>query len=239
MNQLEAVTFDVTGTLIHCPRMAEIYSEVLGRHGIVANEEDIRRLFPVVWQELDCRTPSGRDRFTDHPDGAIGWWGRLIERLCELLATAPPTPFTVAELYHRFAMPSSWEVYSDTRAGLRALERLGLRLAVVSNFDERLNEILAGLSLADHFEEVLYSAQLGIAKPDPRFFHHCLSAMEVKPGAALHVGNRRLEDVEGAEAAGMTAILIRRTGEGPGCTDLRELAHRVAGMLPGSPYAAV
>ena len=30
---IEAVTFDVTGTLIHCPRMPEIYAEVLCRHG--------------------------------------------------------------------------------------------------------------------------------------------------------------------------------------------------------------
>ncbi len=52
---IEAVCFDVTHTLIHCPRLAEIYSEILERHGIDAEPEDIRRVVPRV--AIDRRRP--------------------------------------------------------------------------------------------------------------------------------------------------------------------------------------
>jgi len=68
LNALAAVTLDATGTLIASPAMGEIYAEVLSRHGVSVQPADVRRVFPVVWQELDCRAEVGRDRFSAHPE---------------------------------------------------------------------------------------------------------------------------------------------------------------------------
>ena len=76
LRPLEAVTVDVTGTLIHCPRLGEIYVEVLARHGIELEARQVRREFRIAWKELDCSTPSGVDRFTHHPDGPRGLLGK-------------------------------------------------------------------------------------------------------------------------------------------------------------------
>jgi putative hydrolase of the HAD superfamily len=220
--------------------MGEIYAEVLARHGVAVTPADVRRVFPVVWKELDCTTPSGRDRFTSFAGGSRGFWSRLVERLCELLEAARPGPFAAAELYQRFARPETWVVYPDAVPALDAMRSLGLRLAVISNFDERLPDLLAGLDLARRVDLVAPSSSIGLAKPNPKLFTHVLARLGVEAGAALHVGDHRFEDVEGAQAAGMEAVLLDRTrpGGGDAARDLLEVAASLERRLgTGSNHA--
>lgn len=218
---IQAVTFDVTHTLIHSPRLGEIYAEILGRHGAAIDAEEARRLISVVWQELACSADPGRDRFAAHPEGERGWWLRFLERMCELREVPPPSRFAAAELFHRFGTAAAWEVYPEVPGVLAELARRGLRLGVVSNWDLRLPGLLADLGLAPFFGAITYSAAAGVEKPDRRIFFQALDELGVAPAAALHVGDGRLEDVEGAVAAGMKALhLTRNTGGG----DLRDLA---------------
>ena len=222
---LRAITFDVTHTLIHSPRFGEIYSEVLDRHGLQVPPEEAARLVRLVWQEFACAADPSRDRFTSHPDGPSGWWGRFLERFCEHLGTPPPSRFAAAELFARFGRPDAWEVYPDVRDTLAVLRESGLKLAVVSNWDPRLPELLRRLGLARLFDALVYSSEVGVEKPDPRIFEEALRRLEVEPGMALHVGDGRLEDVEGAQAVGMRALHLTR---GRGAGELRDLA-----SLPG------
>jgi putative hydrolase of the HAD superfamily len=217
-----AITFDATRTLIHSPRLIEIYREVLERHGIEAPAAEVRRLIPVVWQEMDCRTEIGRDRFSAHPEGPRGWWRRFLERLCEHLGSPALSPFAAAELYHRFGRAEAWEVYPEVPATLDALSRLGLRMAVVSNWDERLPPLLDSLGIGRRFDAVVFSAAVGVEKPDPRIFRHALERLGVPPEEAVHVGDSVREDVEGALAAGMEALHLVR----PGAPSLTRLASR-------------
>jgi putative hydrolase of the HAD superfamily len=207
-----AITFDATRTLIHSPRLVEIYSQVLERHGIAAPAAEVRRLMPLVWQELDCRAEVGHDRFAAHPGGPRGWWRWFLERLCEHLGAPQPTAFAAAELYHRFGRAEAWRVYPEVQSTLAALRRQGLRLAVVSNWDERLPPLLDDLGVGCHLDTVVYSAALGIEKPDPRIFAEALRRLGIEAGEAVHVGDSLKEDVEGALAAGMEALHLVRPG---------------------------
>lgn len=219
---IEAVTFDVTGTLFSIPRLGEIYSAVLARHGVRVHPRDARRLIGVVWQELDCLADPSRDRFTAHPEGERGWWIRFLERFCEHLGVPPPSRFAAAELYHRFSTAEPYEVFPEVPQVLDALARQGVRMGVVSNWDHRLPEVLEQLDLARFFDDaIVYSAAAGVEKPDPRIFGEVLERLDVAPEAALHVGDRRLNDVEGAVAAGMRALHLTR---GSGAGDLRDLS---------------
>ncbi len=207
---VEAVCFDVTHTLIHCPRVAEIYSEVLERHGIAAAPADLRQVIPRAWQELSCRIDPRRDRFSLHPRGERGWWHRFLERVCLLVEAPPPSRFASAELLDRFARASAWEVYPDVVPVLEMLRSAGLRLGVVSNWDHRLPKLLDRLGLSRFFDAVVYSAACGVEKPHPLIFERCLRALEVAPGRAIHLGDHPLEDVEGAAGAGLEAIRVDR-----------------------------
>ncbi len=220
--RIRAVTLDATGTLIHCPRLGEIYSEVLCRHGHDVGPERARELVHTVWQELDVAVDRDVDRFAAHPEGARGWWHRFLDRFCEHLGEPPPSRFAAAELFDRFARAAAWEVYPDVRPALARLRRSGLRLAVIANWDARLPALLGALGLGEEFETIVTSQGAGVQKPHPLIFQTALSLLELLPAEVLHVGDRRLEDVEGAEAIGMSALWLTRTAAG-GIRDLQQI----------------
>lgn len=207
-----AVTFDATGTLLHVPRLVEIYGEVLSRHGFTAEDHDLAGLLPRVWQELACSAEPARDRFASHPGGPRGWWRRYLERLCEHLGAPPPSPFAAAELYARFSHGDAYEVHPEVPAVLAELRRMGLDLVVVSNWDDRLPGVLEELGLSEFFSAVVHSSAVGVEKPHPAIFEHALAGLDRRPEEVLHVGDRVREDVEGALALGMEALLVSRPG---------------------------
>lgn len=211
---LAAVTFDVTGTLIHCPRLGEIYGEVLARHGLLSFDAGVRRMLErtisEVWIELSCRADPRRDRFSTHPEGTRGFWADFLARLCLRLGIDRPSPFVAAELFDRFARSESWALDPRAMPVLERLRRRGLRLGAVSNWDERLPLLLDRLGIARSLDAIVYSAAVGVEKPHPKIFHRALAELGVPPEAALHVGDRTIEDVEGAEAIGMRAWHLDR-----------------------------
>lgn len=224
--RLEAVTFDVTHTLLECPELGLQYATVLARHGVHVEASDITTAIPLVWQELSSRAPPGRDRFVAHPRGARGFWQHFVERTCELLGAARPSHFAAAELYDRFSRADAWRVTDGADEVLSELRARGLKLAVISNWDERLPVLLERLDLARHFDAVIVSALVGVEKPHPRIFETALTALGVASFRTLHVGDSRKDDVEGAEAAGLCALHFAPGGGGD-LTSLRELPARL------------
>jgi len=228
---LRAVTFDATGTLFHCPRLAEIYAAAMARHGTAIEPEAVGELIPVVWSELDCRVEHGRDRFAGHREGARGFWRDFLARLCALAGLSPPSRFLAAELYDRFARAEAWCLFPDVEEVLTRLGGRGLRLGVVSNWDERLPGLLAGLGIGERFETVVFSQRVGFEKPHPAIFRRALEELGVTAPEALHVGDRQRHDVEGAAAAGMRTALLdrgRRRGERGALASLAELVGMLA-----------
>lgn len=216
---VKAVTFDVNGTLIHSPRMGEIYADVLRRHGIAVAGSEILAVIRDVWQEFSCQQRLGEDRFSTHPEGSRGWWFRFIDRVGEHLGDARPSRFAKTELFERFAQADAWVIYEEVQEVLTALRNRGLRLAVLSNWDDRLPLLLERLELAPYFEAVVYSAAVGVEKPFPAIFQAALDRLDAAPEEVVHVGDRPQEDIEGAEAVGMRALHLARGGSG----DLRDL----------------
>jgi len=101
------------------------------------------------------------------------------------------------------------------RSSLDVLPELSrrARLAVVSNSDGTVERRLAAagvLQVGDgpgvRVLAVIDSGAVGVAKPDPRIFDFALAACGVGPEAAVHVGDSRRADVEGALAAGIRPL---------------------------------
>jgi HAD superfamily hydrolase (TIGR01509 family) len=116
---------------------------------------------------------------------------------------------------------------------LRRLKARGLRLAAVSNWDERLRPLLRDLRVAAFFDPIVISIEVGAAKPAPPVFRRCADALGLAASAVLHVGDSPTEDYEGALRAGMRALLVRRrcTGvnESGSCRSLDALLSLAAG----------
>lgn len=102
-----------------------------------------------------------------------------------------------------------WEVVPPGTA--EALERLraaGLKLALASNTETLFRRKLVELGLADAFDHLGISAEIGVEKPDPRFFSSILEAIGVEASRAVHVGDLYEVDVVGARDAGLAAVLV-------------------------------
>jgi len=227
--RVRAVTLDVNGTLLSCPDLGREYSRVLARHGIELDATRLGELVVTVWRELACAAHPARDRFAAHPEGAPGFWRRFVERVAELGGATRPSRFAAAELYERFATAAPWRLYDDTLPALDALAERGLVLAVVSNWDERLPRVLAAHGLTPRFRTIVYSQAVGVEKPHRAIFEAAVAALGVAPAEVVHVGDSPREDVEGARAAGLGALLLARDGGG----DLASLAE-----LPAAIHSA-
>jgi len=89
---------------------------------------------------------------------------------------------------------------------VRELRRGGVPVAVISNSEGRLAELVDELHWSSDFDVVIDSGRLGIAKPDPGIFAHACAALGVKLAELLHVGDSWEADVKGAVDAGSSAV---------------------------------
>ena len=80
-------------------------------------------------------------------------------------------------------------------------------------------EKIQGAGIAEYFEAIAISGDLGISKPNPQIFEHLLGHMGLEPGETLMVGNGMRTDIGGANAAGMPAIFVERGDPHTGPTD--------------------
>jgi len=88
-------------------------------------------------------------------------------------------------------------------------------VVIVSNWDCSLPDWLGPAGLLDHVTGVVTSAEVGAAKPDPRVFERGLELAGARAEEALHVGDSVENDVAGARAVGIRAVLVARDGPAP------------------------
>ena len=109
----------------------------------------------------------------------------------------------------------SFEPYPEVAGVLRDLRIRGHALVVVSNWDCSLPGWLEGAGLRDLLDDVVSSAAVGAAKPDPAIFAAALERAGTRPEDAVHVGDSLEKDVAGARAAGIRPVLVCRDGGPP------------------------
>ena len=142
------------------------------------------------------------------------WWHLVISssfRDSNLLAEEKKLQQLSDYLYEDFTASHHWSVFDDVAEVLEALAKRGIKLAVLSNFDERLPTILRAMDLYDCFDTVVCSGVCGVAKPDPAMFELVLSRYGVDAAQCLHVGDDLQLDYRASRAVGMNAVLVDRS----------------------------
>lgn len=100
----------------------------------------------------------------------------------------------------------SAEVSHETLALVRSLRAGGHGVHLGSNQHARRATYMRGeLGYDDLFDTSFYSCDLGVAKPDPRFFERVAQALEVPTAEVLFIDDSAA-NVRGAQEAGMTAV---------------------------------
>jgi FMN phosphatase YigB (HAD superfamily) len=116
-----------------------------------------------------------------------------------------------AELVPTLLGALRFEAFPDAKPALERWRDADLKRVVVSNWDVSLHDVLRTTGLADLLDGVVTSAETGHAKPDPAIFQRALELADVVASEATHIGDSPEEDVAGARAAGIAAVLLRRT----------------------------
>jgi putative hydrolase of the HAD superfamily len=210
-NGFGAVTFDAGGTMIYCdPSPGEIYAHHLSRMGRPVTADEVGPVFRDAWAEMQRRTVPGLDRYSSTPGGELAWWGEFVREVLRRLDHDAPWEPLLEDLYAAFCEASVWKAFPETASTLEALAACGVRLAVISNWDHRLPDILRSLDIFEIFETVTVSSIEGVEKPSSEIFRRTLARIGISAAETVHVGDSPLEDYNGAEGAGLTSVLIDR-----------------------------
>jgi len=122
----------------------------------------------------------------------------------------------VAErIYDQWAANHHFEMYDDVSPVLTALASRGYVLGVISNSHRSLEAFKEHFKLESLITTAVSSAEHGYMKPHRSIFAAALGQAGVPAAQAVMVGDSLKADIEGALAAGMRAILLRRSGEVP------------------------
>jgi putative hydrolase of the HAD superfamily len=196
--ETKAIFLDALGTMV------ELEPPWVGLRAALGDSVSDDRLVPAVRAEMAYykqHSHEGRD-----PSSLA----ELRRRCAELLSRELDVDVSAETLVDSIR----FDPYPDAVAALEGLRSRGLKLVCVSNWDCSLGAVLDRCGLAEHLDGAVSSAEAGARKPDPAIFEPALSLAGCQPGEALHVGDTREEDLEGARAAGIRALLIDREGGG-------------------------
>jgi putative hydrolase of the HAD superfamily len=211
--RIKAVYFDAAGTLIKpARRVGESYSAIAAKYGKSVAASDLFERFRI------CFDGAPRLAFANAAPDEVAdlerdWWKKLVAQVFEPFGRFDNFDDYFDELFGYFAEPGAWALFPEVRGTLSALKQRGVTLAVISNFDSRLVRILDGLSIGSWFDGVFVSSRVGYAKPDRKIFAAALNRHGLRPENALHVGDSETNDLNGAQNAGLTGLLIDRRQE--------------------------
>jgi putative hydrolase of the HAD superfamily len=205
----KAILLDALGTLVELePPAPRLRRELANRFAIAVTDAQAERAIEAEFAYYRAHLDEGRDARS---------LADLRGRCAEALRTALPKTSTVPHvantaLTEALLASLRFRAYPEVRGVLVAARARGRRLAVVSNWDVSLHDVLARMELTPLLDGVVTSAQVGARKPSPEIFAAALRVVRAEPGETLHVGDSVNEDVSGARQAGIEPVLISRDG---------------------------
>jgi putative hydrolase of the HAD superfamily len=216
---LRAVVFDVDYTIAKPgPDLGpEGYRRLGERHGLT--------LDPACYDEARraALTTLERHPELDHDEEI---WVLFTQRIIEGMGGVGDTYAAAYEMERAWAHAHHFELYDDAVPAIDALRGRGLRVGLLSNSARDLDLFVAHHRL--EVDAVLTSRTHGKTKPHDTIFRRMLDLLSVVPDEAVMVGDQLEDDVEGARAIGMRAVLVDREDRYPGQDRIRGLGELLA-----------
>jgi HAD superfamily hydrolase (TIGR01549 family) len=219
---LRAILFDVDFTLCRPgPELSpERYARIAARHGVELDTARYDEAREAAVLNLKRHPELLHDEsiwhaFTEEIFVGMGGPGALASECA-------------TEIEQGWGAPENFELYEDVLPVLEELRRASLRIGLVSNGIRDLTEFVAHHRLA--VDAIVDSRTHGRVKPHPTIFQAALEGLGVAPAETVMVGDSLEEDVEGARALGMRALLVDRDERHP------EVAERLVDLY-GLPAA--
>lgn len=201
---VRAIFFDAVGTLLHPhPSAAAVYADIGQQFASRHPHQEITRRFGTSFRRQEEHDQSSGNRTS--PQREVERWRAIVG---EVLDDVADREGCFAALWEHFARPASWILEPDAGPVLGQLAQAGIVLGLASNFDARLHQVRAGFRELDVLNHVIVSAEVGHRKPSRGFFATLIERTGFSPEEILLVGDDLTNDVEGAGAAGLRALLF-------------------------------
>jgi len=212
---VKGIIFDINGTLtdIHTNEMHDdiyrVISNLLSYQGIFLDPATVKELYFQIMKEQRAASAERHPEFD-----AVGIFREMIARnSTEFTQRLSPgkleqLPLFLAETYRavsRFRL----QLYPGVENTIKQLLP-NYRLAAISDGQTAYAvPELHAVGLADSFETVTVSGDVGYRKPDKRMFESALTAMQMAPAEVLFVGNDMYRDIFGAKELGMKTVFFK------------------------------
>jgi HAD superfamily hydrolase (TIGR01549 family) len=199
MAERRVVFFDIGNTLLF-PNRAKMLAPIsIDRHPTLEQWQALERRTKA---EFDGGMQSGR---VDH-----GFWWIFHSHLLETLGESRAG--LLQQLVQNTQNSANWDqILPGTRTALDRI-REKFRIAVISNADGKIEQVLTRCGIADCFEAITDSGIVGFEKPRPEIFEAALTTMNARADESLYVGDMYSVDYVGARNAGMDAALFDVSG---------------------------
>jgi putative hydrolase of the HAD superfamily len=226
-----AVLFDLFGTLSPCYPLEGVRLTI---REMAADLDLPPDAFESAWSATFAHRQSGAFRSLEENIRHV--LGELeAERDLGLIASA-------AERRLRFEAITI-QPRSDVLETLGGLRAAGVRIGLISNCSIETPCAWPGAAFGDAIDSAVFSCHAGCAKPDPQIYARAARDLDVSPSDCLFVGDGSSDELAGALACGMGAILIRAEDDddtfpgriaredwpGPIISSISEVYHLVVG----------
>jgi len=204
------IFFDVGETLVKVPKPAHVYHQILCRHGCDLELDHVEQIVEQARKTVDELVPNWvtEDHVLDG-DAALRRRTLHVDTIVAAAGVRDPEPAR-SDFFALYVGTEFFTLYEDVPPTLRQLQAAGYRLAIVSNWERRLETLCASHGIAEFFDFAVISELEGFVKPHVELYRRALQRAGVPPDRVLHVGDKLREDVDGAAQAGIRTVLIDR-----------------------------
>jgi len=210
----QALCFDATGTLIDLSEpVGEVYARFAKKYGVDLPGWRLDDAFQRVLRHAPPRGgDADRERREERRAAEFEWWSERIRQTFQ--ATDSTVRFAdfggfAQALFDAYRSPECWTIRAGVLDTLQKLVQMGFEMAVVSNFDYRLIELLEALGLERFFSHTFVPSDTGARKPDRAAFEPAAERLGVPLSDLIYIGDDAPESLTAIAAHGLRVIDIR------------------------------
>jgi len=208
--------FDFGGTLadIH-PNHEWLYQRACREFGVSADDQRIREAQAEGWDRYETPDGPAHPQISASPEDFARYKVEVIVERLRAAGIGGPRRALARRILELDTQPDMYRLYDETLPALEALAATGHAMAIISNHEWDLPDLIDGLGLRRYFPVVVTSARVGYRKPHPRVYMAALEALDADPDRTVMIGDSVLPDILGAQRLGMGAVFVDRAGGAP------------------------
>jgi putative hydrolase of the HAD superfamily len=96
---------------------------------------------------------------------------------------------------------------------LKSLKGLGYKIGLITNCSAEVPNFWKNTEISHFFDVTIFSASVGMKKPEAQIYHLACEQLGVKPNECLYIGDGDSNELSGASQLGMDAVMIRDPNE--------------------------